>query len=86
MRDRVQGAGKRALRPTPRANAEGRNVSASTGRGYAPKEFADTEEAKAERIGNKDFAGAMERLFRAGKIINEKYGRPAEPRYRIVPR
>jgi RecA-family ATPase len=67
-----------------RRNAENRYVSAKSGHGYAPRELAETEEAKQAGFTKRDFQIAMERLFKAGKIDNEPYGRPSRPSYRIV--
>lgn len=61
----------------------GRNVSDSKHAGnYAPKTFAASP--NAERYSKKDFAGAMERLFDAGEIRMEVYGRPSDQRRCIV--
>jgi RecA-family ATPase len=57
-----------------RLSAEGRPVSVSCRAGnFAPKEFA----ACPDRCGHtrRDFEGAMQRLFVAGKIANVEYGR-----------
>ena len=43
-----------------------------------------TPEAKAAKLTERDLEAAMQRLLAAGKIKVEQYGRPAEPRYRIV--
>jgi RecA-family ATPase len=62
---------------------QGRNVSDSKHAGnYAPKTFAASPDA--ERYSSKDFAAAMERLFTAGKIRMEQYGRKSDTRSRIV--
>jgi hypothetical protein len=49
---------------------------------YAPKTFAASP--NADRYSKKDFAGAMERLFDAGEIRMEVYGRPSDQRRHIV--
>jgi RecA-family ATPase len=51
---------------------------------YAPRVFAKTLEAKKQRLTESDFEAAMQRLIAGGKIKIERYGRPAEPRYRVV--
>jgi RecA-family ATPase len=61
-----------------------RNVSDRTGTSYAPALFAAEEEAKAEKIHGRAFAEAMRRLFKAGRIWNEPYGRPSRPSYRLA--
>jgi hypothetical protein len=65
--------------------SEGRPVSDSSRAGnYAPKIFA----RRPERDGytKHDFVGAMERLFAAGEIAVEEYGRKSDLRHRIVRR
>jgi RecA-family ATPase len=64
---------------------EGRHVSHSTGRGYAPKEFADQDEAKRAAITSRHLKDAMNRLFAAGRIRVEQYGKPSNPHHRIAP-
>jgi len=54
-------------------------------RNYAPRIFAKTPEAKEQRLTEADLEAAMNRLIAAGKIKAEQYGRPSEPRYRLVP-
>jgi RecA-family ATPase len=54
------------------ATAQGRRVRESTGRGYAPKVFAEMPEAKG--ITARAFKAAQERLFSAGHIHNETEG------------
>jgi RecA-family ATPase len=51
---------------------------------YAPRVFAKTLEAKQKGLTEHDFEGAMQRLIAGGKIKVERYGRPSEPRYRLV--
>lgn len=65
------------------AMRQGRNVSDSKNAGnYAPKMFANSP--KAERYNQREFAAAMERLFTAGEIRMEQYGRKGDSRSRIV--
>jgi RecA-family ATPase len=62
---------------------QGRPMSASKHAGnFAPKTFAASP--NAERYSQKDLAAAMERLFAAGAIRMEPYGRPSDERRRIV--
>jgi RecA-family ATPase len=51
---------------------------------YAPRVFAKMLAARDQGLTARDFEGAMQRLLAAGKIRVEKYGRPADPRYRLV--
>jgi RecA-family ATPase len=51
---------------------------------YAPRVFAKTLEAKQHGLTERDFEGAMQRLLAAGKIRVERYGRPSDPRFRLV--
>jgi len=51
---------------------------------YAPRVFARTLEAKKEGLTERELEGAMQRLLAAGKIRVERYGRPSEPRFRLV--
>jgi RecA-family ATPase len=51
---------------------------------YAPSRFANEDEAKKAGLTNKHFADAMRRLFKAGKIWNEPYGRKDRPNYRLA--
>jgi hypothetical protein len=51
---------------------------------YAPRVFAKTLEAKERGLTERDFEGAMQRLLAAGKIRVERYGRPSDPRFRLV--
>jgi hypothetical protein len=65
------------------ATRQGRNVSDSKHAGnYAPKTFATSP--SAERYSQKELAAAMERLFTAGAIRMEHYGRKSDERSRIV--
>ena len=61
----------------------GRNISDSKHAGnYAPKTFAASP--NADRYSQKELAAAIERLFGAGEIRMEGYGRPSDQRRRIV--
>jgi hypothetical protein len=51
---------------------------------YAPRVFAKTSEAKQHGLTERDLEAAMQRLLAAGKIRVERYGRPSEPRFRLV--
>jgi RecA-family ATPase len=52
---------------------------------YAPKVMAKTADGKAlGRNAKKLLADAMEELFAAEEITNERYGRPSDPKFRIV--
>jgi RecA-family ATPase len=61
-----------------------RNVSDRIGPGYAPAQFAREDEAKRAGVNSKSLEAAMRRLFKAEKIENEPYGRPARPNHRIA--
>jgi RecA-family ATPase len=63
-------------------NAQGRPVSASPGRSYAPTLFA--ENAQAKGVTAKAFKSAMNRLFDKGEIINVEEGPPSRRRLRLV--
>jgi RecA-family ATPase len=61
---------------------QGRNVSDKpTANNYAPSTFAKDPDGKGRR---KDLAGAMSRLFAAGRIRMEPYGRPSRRITRLV--
>jgi RecA-family ATPase len=65
------------------ATRQGRNVSDSKHAGnYAPKTFAASP--NADRYSQKELAAAMERLFAAGDLRMEQYGRKGDPRSRIA--
>jgi hypothetical protein len=65
-----------------RFERDGRNVSDKlTSPTYAPALFR--KERDANGIRKEDFASAMRRLFEAGKIHVENYGRPSRPASRI---
>jgi hypothetical protein len=63
---------------------DGRNVSHTPGTTYAPARFGAEAEAKAACIKSSHLADAMTRLFAAGRIRVEQYGRPSRPYHRIV--
>jgi RecA-family ATPase len=63
-------------------NKLGRDVSDKFSRIYAPKVFAEMEGSGG--FSKNVFASAMERLFKAGKIVLEPVGSPSERRHRIV--
>jgi RecA-family ATPase len=64
--------------------SQGRNVSdKANSPGHAPAAFS--KEAAATGLRKDDLAAAMRRLFDAGKIRVEDYGRPSRPYHRIVP-
>jgi len=59
---------------------QGRNVSdKQNAPNYAPTAFAEDAEAKRQGLRKADFKAAMLRLFSAGKIHVETYGRPSRP-------
>jgi RecA-family ATPase len=66
---------------------QGRNVSDKpTAPNYAPTAFADDPAVKAIRVRKDDLKAAMARLFSAGKINVEDYGRPSRPASRLAVR
>jgi len=66
------------LRLLDRWNEQGRPVSDKVNaNSYAPARFAEEPEAKADRIGKRELADSMGRLFRADKIHNATYGKPS---------
>jgi hypothetical protein len=64
--------------------SENRNVGDKVGPSYAPAFFSREEEASRAKVNRKDLEAAMRRLFKAGKIWNQPYGRPPRPCYRIA--
>jgi RecA-family ATPase len=64
--------------------SENRNVGDKVGPSYAPAFFSREEEASRAKVNRKDLEAAMRRLFKAGKIWNQPYGRPSRPCYRIA--
>jgi RecA-family ATPase len=70
------------LRCLETARAQGRAVSNTTGRNYAPAVFTAMPEGKG--LPSKAFAAAMERLFSASRIRAEKVGPPSRQRFELV--
>ncbi len=62
--------------------AQGRHVCYATGRGYAPKAFAELPQANG--MTRRAFEQAQERLFAAGLIENVAYGPPSKGTKRIA--
>jgi hypothetical protein len=70
------------LKLLDRFQDQGRNVSDKpSANNYAPKLFATDPDGKGRY---KDLAGAMPRLFAAGKLRMETYGRPSRPVTRLA--
>jgi RecA-family ATPase len=68
------------LNLTQRFAGQGRNISdKQNSPNYAPNALAEDPEAKKHSIRRADFKAAMSRLFSAGKIHIETYGRPSRP-------
>jgi RecA-family ATPase len=67
-----------------RFTRENRNVSATTGRGYAPAVFVGEDEAKKAHLKKTDLRDAMRQLFKDEKIWNEPYGKPSRLFYRVA--
>jgi RecA-family ATPase len=67
-----------------RFTSENRNVGDKIGPSYAPAFFVREEEALRAKVNGKDLEAAMRRLFKAGKIWNQPYGRPSRQSYRIA--
>ena len=65
-----------------RFHEQGRNVSHQPGPTYAPAQFARSPDAAG--ISRRGFVAAMERLFTAGRIRVEEYGRLSKRRSRIA--
>src|SRR5262249_35436583 len=63
---------------------ENRKVNDKTGPSYGPALFAREDEAKRVGLSNKSLEGAMRRLFKAGKIWNEPYGKASRQHYRLA--
>lgn len=80
-----QSADDMFLRLMGKFEQQGRNVSdKKNAPTFAPTTFATDPEAKAIPSARKAFIGAMARLFSAGKIKVETYGRPARPSTKLV--
>ena len=56
-------------RSAERFTRENRNVSANSGRGYAPSEFVGEDEAKKANLRKADFKDAMRQLFQDAKDL-----------------
>jgi RecA-family ATPase len=72
------------LQVLQRFTTENRKVSATPGPTYAPKLFASELEATCWKLAKEDLAGAMRDLLREGKVVQEQYGRPTNPHFRLV--
>jgi RecA-family ATPase len=67
-----------------RYEREGRNVSDKpSSNACAPAVFSKEKEARSVGLRREDLADAMRRLFEAGKIHVENYGRPSRPYSRL---
>lgn len=64
--------------------AQGINVTAAPGPTHAPAKFFKEQEAKDAKISKAALAAAMGRLFDAGRIRSEPYGRSDRNSRRIV--
>jgi RecA-family ATPase len=67
-----------------RFNRDRRNASDKSGTSYAPALFA--KEPEAGSTSKEAFAAAMRRLFVAGRITNEEYGRSGRTSTRLIER
>jgi RecA-family ATPase len=67
-----------------RFTREGRNAGCASGRSYGPALFAKEDEAIKVGLKTKELEAAMRRLFAAGKIWNEPYGRPSRLQHRLA--
>jgi hypothetical protein len=64
---------------------QGRNLSDKpTANAYAPRMFVDEPEAKEQQLRLPDMMDAMRRLFTAGRIRMQDYGRPSRPSFKMV--
>ncbi|WFU37594.1 AAA family ATPase [Bradyrhizobium sp. CB82] len=64
---------------------EGRNVcDKKNANNYAPTAFAREDEAKKHRLKKEELEEAMRQLFKAEKLRVETYGRPSDPRSRLI--
>jgi RecA-family ATPase len=81
---RQQSAADAFLALLARYEGDGRNVSDKpTSNAYAPTAFGKEKEARAAKLRKLDLEDAMRRLFEAGKIHVESYGRPSRPYSRL---
>lgn len=76
------GAEHRYLECLDAMTAQGRHVCPGKGRGYAPKEFAEMQQANGMTA--RAFQAAQERLFAAGIIEVVSYGPPSRNAKRIA--
>jgi DNA polymerase I len=67
-----------------RFTRENRNIGEKMGPSYAPRKFAGELEAQRAWLTKADLEKAMSRLLRTGVIMNEQYGRPSRPSYRLI--
>jgi RecA-family ATPase len=67
-----------------RLSDQGRDVSHSAGKNYAPSIFAGLPEATERRITSAEFKVAMEALFRLEQIKIDEHGPPSRRRSRLV--
>jgi RecA-family ATPase len=82
---RQQAADEAFLALLARYERDGRNVSDKpTSNAYAPTAFGKEKEAKAAKLSKAELDDAMRRLFEAGKIHVETYGRPSRPYSRLA--
>jgi RecA-family ATPase len=73
------------LRLLEQFGGQGRNVSDKTSaHTFAPRVFAEEEEAKKQRLRAPELGNAMRRLFSAGKIEVQEYGRPSRRNSKLV--
>ena len=67
-----------------RFNEQNINVSATSGRNYGPNLFIKEQEAQKATLTKFDLEKAMRELMNSNQIINQDYGRPSRPHYRLV--
>jgi RecA-family ATPase len=67
-----------------RFHGTNRNVGVNRGTTYAPALFAKEDEARRAGLTGKNLETAMRQLFKNQKIINEPYGKPSNPHYRLA--
>jgi hypothetical protein len=83
-REATHKAGELFLRILDRLWREERYVNEKPGPSFAPAVFAREPEAKHAKVRKATFDEAMRELFAAGTIRVEGYGKPSQPRRRIV--
>lgn len=77
------GAEKAFLAALAKLTAQHANVSASpTSNNYAP--VAMIRARLVGRLHKADLVGAMQRLLESGRLGVEQYGRPSDPRFRVI--